>query len=69
MARVDYNKEVFCSGCERKYLKETVELRYGYGYKCPVCGIKCRYVARDANQKYIPVNKVGKKETMLVQNC
>ena len=67
MARVNYDLEVFCSGCEKKYLKDMVELRYGYGYKCPTCGIKCRTKSKCAGQKYIPVNKVGKEETRLVQ--
>ena len=60
MSRVNYDLEVFCSGCEQKYLKETVEFKYGYGYKCPDCGIKCRYKARDAGQTY--VSKIGQEE-------
>ena len=58
MARVDYANEVYCSGCEEKYLKDQVELRYGYGYKCPKCGIKCRTKAKESGQKYIP-NRIG----------
>ena len=69
MARVDYDKEVFCSGCEEKHLKENVQLVYGYGYKCPKCGIKCRTKAKDAGQKYIPVNKVGQERTRMEQTC
>ena len=52
MARVNYDLEVFCSGCEQKYLKDTVEFRPTYGYKCPKCGIKCRYKSRDTGQTY-----------------
>ena len=69
MARVNYDFEVFCSGCEEKHLRENVKLVYGYGYKCPTCGIKCRTKAKDANQKYIPVNKDAKAETRMEQTC
>ena len=69
--RVDYNKEVNCSGCEVKHLIQNVQLVYGYGYKCPICGIKCIYKARDANQKYIPylVGVRLEKGTRVEQTC
>ena len=60
--RINYDTHVLCSHCAVKHLKAITELVYGYGYKCPLCGRKCRTKAKDTSRTitFEPCGRLGR---------